>query len=391
MTATSKPSNSVPARAANAWIEAGHIALGAAIALTPLACVLSAQRFSQLCFVAFWVLLTVGLGGLFLVLLHHLLDAKWTACWVGHMRWTVWLILASAPLLVPVALSQGNFLVESCRALSGHGVHSFGGVYYQAPLVLTRLVACWITWCLLGFAYTRTKRDRDVHSDARAARLKGFSGPALALHGLTVTSASFDGLMILQRGWQSAVFGVYVFSGAVCAALAVLSISTAALNSRRPLPGFTNDTQHDLAKLLFGFVLFWAYIAFSQYLLIWYARLPAEMSFYRVRSGPAWNDLTLVIIALHFAVPFVVLLSERAKRSTPVLVFAAGCVLCGHALDVYGLVMPALGYQAPQFGFAELAAVALTAAIPFYLSIAGAARDVRQAAEEMPESFREAA
>ncbi len=389
MTGTSRQSGFAPARTAEttAWVDAGYIALCAAVALTPMACVLSAQRFGQLCFVAFWVLATIGLGGLFLVLLHHILGASWTASWVRHMRWTVSLIVCSVPLLIPVAIWQWKVLAQAWTATGGG--HSFAGVYYRLPFVLARLIVCWLTWCLLGFAYTRSKPDRDVSKSA--ARLRQFSGPALVLYGLTVTSASFDALMSLQRGWHSAVFGVYLFSGAVCAALAALSISTAALNSRRPLKGFSNDSQHDLAKLLFAFVVFWAYIAFSQYMLIWYAGLPAELSFYRSRSGPTWHEIALAIIALHFVIPFVLLLSERAKRSKPTLLLAAGCVCCGHVLDIYWLVMPALGYKVAQFGFAELVAVALTVTIPVYLSITGAARDLRQARVDVPVSMRKAA
>jgi hypothetical protein len=166
--------------------------------------------------------------------------------------------------------------------------------------------------------------------------------------------------MPLQNGWHSAVLGVYVFAGGVPAALAMLAYT--ALGIVRVSPSSVPQAEgirHDVAKLLFGFTVFWAYIAFSQYLLIWYAGIPCEMQFYSVRSGPAWQWLTILLIALHFVVPFLTLLSARAKRSTAALGLAAGSVLIGHWLDWYWLILPALDSSGAQLGIADLSLVAL--------------------------------
>ena len=171
---------------------------------------------------------------------------------------------------------------------------------------------------------------------------------------VTVAMASFDWLMSLDPHWYSTMFGVYVYSGAALAFIAALILILLAFRSADVLRYSVNhEHYHDLGKWLFALTVFWAYIAFSQYLLMWYANLPIEMEFYRRRSVHSWQWLTLSLLALQFILPFVILLSARAKRSAPTLALAALCVVAGHFLDWYWLVLPALYPEGAPLGVAD--------------------------------------
>jgi len=158
---------------------------------------------------------------------------------------------------------------------------------------------------------------------------------------LTLTVAAFDWIMSLDPHWYSTIFGVYFFAGSVVAVFSTLILLALALS---PTLGevITEEHFHDLGKLLFAFVVFWAYIAFSQFMLIWYGNIPEETLWYAHRTGPGWEGVTVALAAGHFVLPFFVLLSRDVKRRVPTLAAGAVWMLAMHYLDLYWLVMPSL-------------------------------------------------
>jgi hypothetical protein len=172
--------------------------------------------------------------------------------------------------------------------------------------------------------------------------MAGVSGWGMLLLALTSTYAAFDWLMSLDYRWYSTMYGVYFWAGSIVASLAALTLTVVILHAAGWLRGaITEEHLHDLGKLLFAFVVFWAYIAFSQYLLIWYANISDETPWYIVRLQDNWRWVTIALMVGHFAVPFFVLLSRRSKRSWIVLGCVSGWILAFHYLDLYWLVMPA--------------------------------------------------
>ena len=170
------------------------------------------------------------------------------------------------------------------------------------------------------------------------------SAPAILIVGVTMTFAAFDWLMSLDPHWYSTIYGVYVFAGGAVSALAALSLLTLALERKGILEGIlTVEHRHDIGKLLFGFTVFWAYIAFSQYLIIWYGNIPEETVYFRERWEGPWKVVSLVLVFGHFVVPFVALISRTAKRSRLILGASALLLLVMHYVDIYWLVMPTLG------------------------------------------------
>jgi hypothetical protein len=272
------------------------------------------------------------------------------------------LILIAMLFIVPIALRVD----ESWPWFASHSAHAnqcgFARVYQHLAFSIARFVVCCAVWLMCGYWYARARSLDAVRgtSPSTLRRLRFYSGPALAGLALTLTCFSFDWVMPLQGDWHSAVLGVYVFAGGVPAALAMLALIAIGLVHASPLASSqAKDIRHDLGKLLFGFTIFWAYVAFSQYLLMWYADIPSEMRFYGLRSTLVWRWISILLIVFHFVVPFFVLLSARVKRSGIGLGIAGASVLIGHWLDWYWLIMPALDGPGAKFGLADVSMAAL--------------------------------
>ena len=159
----------------------------------------------------------------------------------------------------------------------------------------------------------------------------------------TTTYASFDWIMSLDPTWASTIFGVYFWAGAIVASLALLTLTIVLLHSQGLLQNtITTEHLHDLGKLLFGFTIFWTYIAFSQYLLIWYANLPEETSYFILRRTGTWNIVSWSLAIGHFVVPFLMLMPRTFKRNPLILGLVACWILVFHYVDLYWLIMPTL-------------------------------------------------
>jgi hypothetical protein len=187
----------------------------------------------------------------------------------------------------------------------------------------------------------------EMGDPALTRKMAGLSSWGLVLLALTSTYAAFDWLMSLDYRWYTTMYGVYFWAGSIVSSLAALTLTVVVLRAagwlRRTI---TAEHLHDLGKLLFAFTIFWAYIAFSQYLLIWYANLTEETSWYLYRLQGGWRSVTIALMLGHFVVPFVVLLRRDAKRSPLVLGFVTVWLLAFHYLDLYWQVMPTLHPEA---------------------------------------------
>ncbi|HSQ76563.1 MAG TPA: quinol:cytochrome C oxidoreductase, partial [Bacteroidota bacterium] len=157
---------------------------------------------------------------------------------------------------------------------------------------------------------------------------------------ITITFTAIDWGMSLEPHWFSTIYGVYYVSGTVIAALAAITLVVVLFHERGYLPGLRRDHFYSLGALLFGFVNFWAYIAFAQFLLIWYANLPEETFWFITRWENGWQVVSVLLIVMKFAVPYFVLLPQEAKMDTRRLKIMAVWLLAAHFVDLYWLVMP---------------------------------------------------
>ena len=160
---------------------------------------------------------------------------------------------------------------------------------------------------------------------------------------LTLTFAGFDWIMSLNTRWSSDILGVYVFAGAFAGAIGATAVVACLAFRAGILPSEVRaDHFHALGRVLLVAVIFWAYIAFCQFLLVWIADLGRESSFYADRGYGSWSWASAALFFLHFAVPFLLLLSRPLKRSPLSLAVVGAWLVCAHALDVYWLVLPPL-------------------------------------------------
>jgi hypothetical protein len=173
--------------------------------------------------------------------------------------------------------------------------------------------------------------------------------------------------MSLNPTWFSTIFGVVMFSTGVVSSYAVMILVTMALRNAGPLKGaVTVEHYHDLGKLMFGFNCFWAYVGFSQFMLIWYAALPEETQFFHHRWDVApWNTVSNALILFHFIVPFLFLMSRNFKRNLGRLQIGAAILLVMHVVDIYWFVMPnfALGKEGFTFHWLDAACFLAVAGI----------------------------
>ncbi len=216
--------------------------------------------------------------------------------------------------------------------------------YLNSGFFTVRAIIYFAVWCALALLLRAWSVRQDESGAALLTRRqRRLSAPGMVFLILTVTFAAFDWLMSLHPTWFSTIFGLYVFAGAFVGSLALLCLIVTGLRSGESPLGriISAEHQHNLGKLLFAFVCFWAYLAFSQYMLIWAGNLPEEVTWIVARSRGVWRPVGILILLGHFVVPFFLLLSRDLKRSPPALAAVAAWMLVIHYIDLYWIVMPA--------------------------------------------------
>jgi len=293
--------------------------------------------------------LSLSLGGMFFVLIQHVTRAGWSVS-VRRLAEILaanifWLTVLVLPLVVPVLLGNSAlYRWNDPAAVAGSELLQVKTPYLNPAFFGVRALVYFLVWWCLGRYYLGRSVQQDVSGDPELTiRMERRSPAALILFAVTVTFAAFDWLMSLEPEWFSTIYGVYFFSGAVVGGLATLILAAIGLQAAGYLrDSITTEHYHDLGKLLFAFVVFWGYIAFSQYMLIWYANIPEETTWYLARQSGPWVWLSLVLLFSHLLIPFFGLLSREAKRRKAILGFWAAWLLAAHWLDLYYLVMPSL-------------------------------------------------
>jgi hypothetical protein len=201
-------------------------------------------------------------------------------------------------------------------------------------------------WTWIGTTFFRLSTSQDGTKDPKLTlRAQKLAPAATFLFGFTLTGAAFDWLMSLLPTWFSTIYGVTIFAGSVVCMYATLIVVTQALRDAGHLKNAVNvEHYHDLGKLLFGFLVFWAYVSFAQFMLIWYAAIPEETTFFHHRwdVGP-WMYVSLALVILHFVVPFFILLSRNVKRREWAVKIGAMWLIAMHVVEMYWQVMPYYG------------------------------------------------
>jgi hypothetical protein len=310
------------------------------------------RRFSLAYLTAFAWALTIGLGALFWVLLQHLVGAKWSTALrrLGELLTATLPVLGilALPIVVPIFLGH-DVIFEWANAEAMHHdealAHKAG--YLNSGFFLVRFLVYFGYWTLISRYYLGKSLEQDRTAPANTPlRLQRVAGPAMIAYGLTVTFCAFDLLMSLEPHWFSTMFGVYFFASCVLAINSVLVLASLWVQGRGLLTkSITIEHYHDLGKMMFAFTVFWAYVGFSQFMLIWYANLPEETFWFKERFAGDWGDVSWLLLFAHFVIPFFGLLSRQVKRNRKFIAFWAYWILAVIYLDMYWLVMPNAGAE----------------------------------------------
>lgn len=301
------------------------------------------HRFYYSYLTSFCYFLSFSLGALFFVMLQHLTRAAWSVV----VRRIAEIVAAAIPLFVilfiPILFGLTTLYHWTDAAAVAHDpLLQAKSPYLNSAFFLVRCViyfACW--WILSRYLFARSLEQDENGNPSLTIKMEKVSAPGMFLFALTLTFAAFDWLMSLDAHWYSTIFGVYYFAGSVVGFMALLILLCFLLQrGGRLTNAITIEHYHDLGKLLFAFVFFWAYIAFSQYLLIWYANIPEETEWYLKRQEGQWLWISLLLLFGHFVIPFLGLLPRYPKRRKMILAGWAAWLLIMHWIDLYWLVTP---------------------------------------------------
>ena len=309
------------------------------------------RAWSQLMLNTFYVL-SMSLSALLFVAIQFLTASRWSAC----LRRIPEALMAALPAAAIAMLSltvmrgpigpslHGDALVSPAKAL-----------YLSTPFMAGRALLVLGAWVCFAALVRRASLREDADGGlVHRRRMKRYSAIFTVVFAVTFSVASVDWLMSLDARWVSTIFAVYLFAGLLVQGAAGVTVVAVALRASGRASFITEDHLHDLGKLLFGFSTFWAYMWVSQYLLIWYANIPEEVTHYATRTSPAWLPWFWANLAINWVVPFVGLLRRAEKRDARVLVAVALAVLAGRWLDLYLIIVPETSAR-PTFGVLEVA------------------------------------
>jgi len=307
-------------------------------------------------------LTSVGLGALFFVALEHLVGAVWST---PFRR--VFEILSAVLLILPLVALPIFFHVHDIFHWTHTDVVAVDEILQQKSPYLNmtfftiRIIVYFAIWIIFYWLLIRNSKKQDKTKDQKITRINArISAVFMPIFAFTITFSAIDWLMSLEPHWFSTIFGVYYFSGTVVVSLAVGTLLVIWLNEKGLLvKGIKKDHYYSLGALLFAFINFWAYIAFSQYLLIWYANLPEETFWFIQKWEGSWMIFSIIFLIVHFGVPYFGLLSQPSKMDPKRLKFMSAWLIFAHIMDLYWIVMPTFSPDSFVFGWIEIGFIIL--------------------------------
>lgn len=354
---------------ASRWATGRNVLMFAALA-SILLCVVgyinTPERFFQSYLVAFAFVAATGLGAFFFVMVQFLTGSAWSVTVRRIMENIMFTLPFGALLFIPIAFGLKHIYpwMDPAVIAENPAIKAKTGFLSHDAFIL-RAYIYFAVWSLWIFSIYRQSTKQDTEKSKQQMYVASrWSAPGLFLAVVVGTLAAYDWLMSLEPTWYSTIFGLYILSGG---ALTFFSIVTlVALGFRRAgvlKHAITKEHYHDLGKWLFAMTAFYTYIAFSQYLLIWYANIPEETQWYRHRVVGSWFPIAIAMPFIRFIIPFFTLLCRPAKRSLNVIGLIAVWSIVVEIVDLYWIVMPVYYKNGPQLHWLDFATLAATVSI----------------------------
>lgn len=312
---------------------------------------------------AFSFFLGVALGSLVLLMLQYLIGGIWglvirRILMAGSRTIPIMAVLflpIAAGFLIPARHGEGDSTSHSRPIISGvylwadhsvveqnHALEFKAKWYLNVPFFLVRASIYFIVWIAIAIVLDRWTLAADSPVPTDTSRLSALSAGGMILYAVTISFASVDWIMSLEPLWVSSIFGGLIGVGQILNGLSIAVLVLLLLSDRPPLSDFASKpVLRDLGSIMLSFVMVWAYLAFSQFLLIWSGNLPSEIPYYLRRLQGGWQYFALALVLLQFALPFVLLLRRDIKRDRARLLRVVVLIVIMRAIDLYWLIAPA--------------------------------------------------
>jgi hypothetical protein len=328
------------------------------------------QRVWPNLLLASYYLLGLGLGAALFLALQYVSNAGWSVAFRRVPEAMTGVLPLAGGLLLLTFFGVHNLYEWShSDAVAADPALSSKAEWLNVPFFVGRALLFLATWWLLARGIVRLSVRQDTNGvDGLPAKLKRRSAVLIVVFAFTFSLASMDWIMSLEPHWYSTIFGIYNFSGLFLSGLAAMTVLVILMKRMGPYRNIlTTGHLHNLGKLLFAFSNFWMYIWFSQYLLIWYANIPEEVTYFVNREQGTWVVFTVVNVVFNWAIPFVVLLPQWTKKNEGLLLRVCVIVLTGRWIDLSWMILPPFMRQGPEVFLWEILPMAGVVAVFFYV------------------------
>ncbi|MCC5847887.1 MAG: hypothetical protein JJU29_07310 [Verrucomicrobia bacterium] len=323
---------------------------GAGLAIMILSWFAGVANFYQGYLIGWFLALGFALGGLLILCIHNLAHGGWGFLLRRPAEASAMTLLPLMVLFLPIMFSLDALYPWAIRDANGVSVYATDPIvssklhYLNHSFIWIRYFIYAIVW--VGGArlfWTYSGKQDETGDIVWRQKMRFMAGPMALIYILTLTLASVDFLMSLEPQWFSSIYGVMVASGHMLSMLSFGLVFLTWLSKWEPVKtAFTLERQHDIGKLLFAFIIFWAYIQVSQFIIYWHANLPEEITWYMNRWSPGFNSVSWILVLSQFVVPFLFLISRSTKRNSKTLVFAACFLLVIRVVDMYWMIAPSI-------------------------------------------------
>jgi len=346
-----------------------------ALALCGAGAAIDPKQFSYSWLFAFAFFFTLCAGCFFWTIVHYATDAEWTVVVRRQLENICVLVAIVAIFFIPIFLLRHQLYDWMSIPPGTEEKLDSKRAYLNLNFFVLRAVVFLGFFIIASQLLKRFSVRQDKDGNPKfTIWLRRVSFASLPLFALCLTFGAYDWLLGLEYRWFSTMFGVYIFAGAAGSSMSLLVLVISALRNAGYLRNVvTIEHYHIMGKWMLAFSIFWAYIAFGQYMLIWYANMPEETQFFLVRNTESWWYLSMLLVIGRFFGPFAILLLQSIKKHPNRLCWVAGCVVFMQLLDMYLVVLPALhgtGVHVSLWDFAALVAMGATLAFA-YLRIVG--------------------
>ena len=321
----------------------GWILVGIGLVLSVLSYFADMQRglYNNLIMLVF--LISISVGCIFLIALEYAANAVWST----PMRRVSEFLAASFPFIILLAvplLLNINHIFEWSRpdVIQQDKIIAHKQPYLNIPFFIIRFLIVAVVFYLFYKIFTRNSQKQDLSGDQKLTKINvRFSVVFMPIAAILLATVAIDWLMSLSPKWYSTIFAFYFITGVILAGLAATTFVVVTLNQKGYLiPALNQEHYYSLGALMFAFINFWAYIAFSQFLLIWYANIPDETIWFMARWNGTWKYMTIALIFIRFVIPYSALLSQPSKMNPKRLKQMAIWILFSEIFDIYWIVMP---------------------------------------------------